>query len=185
MTDWFLEALSGIPLAWRVVLLSMVPVVELRGSIPLALAWGMAPARAFFLAVGANLLPVVPLLLSLEPLSRWLGRFPLLGHLLEILFTRARRHSRQVEKYGVLGLALFVAVPAPGTGVWTGCVLAFLLGIRFWYALGAIALGVIIAGLVVTLAGLGLLQLFYVFGVEALAGAVLLALAYWWWRRRR
>ncbi len=144
--------------AWLVVLLAAaLPVSELRGAIPLAIGvYGYDPWQAYLLAVLGNLLPVVPLLLFLGPVSDWLRRYVLWDKFFTWLFSRTRRkYIREHESFGLTALALFVAVPLPVTGAWTGCAIAFLVGFRFWPAFAAISIGVLLAGVVVTATVLG------------------------------
>ncbi|WP_370574363.1 COG2426 family protein [Methanomethylovorans sp.] len=143
------------------ILISSLPVAELRGSIPIAiLQYQMHPAEAYLLAVIGNMIPVIPLLLYLEPVSNYLRRFRLWDKFFNWLFTRTHHnHSATFEKYGTLGLAIFVAIPLPATGAWSGCAAAFVFGICFRHALVAITAGVLIAGLVVTVVTLGGLSL--------------------------
>jgi uncharacterized membrane protein len=138
----------------------MLPVSELRGAIPYALSTGLSWQQSYFWAVLGNFIPVIPLLLFLGPLSEALSRrFDLFRRFFDWLFTRTRRRGKVVERYEALGLILFVAIPLPVTGAWTGTVAAFLFGVRFRYALPAILLGILLAGTVVTLASLGAITL--------------------------
>lgn len=143
------------------VLLAMAPISELRGAIPLALAhFGMSWPKAYFLSVAGNIIPIIFILPFLESLQRWLRRFPLADKFITWWFGHVRRRSRLVERYGALGLVLFVAIPLPVTGAWTGSIAAWLFGIRFRFAFPAIVLGVLIAGVLVTLASLGFIKIF-------------------------
>ncbi len=139
-----------------VFLLAAMPIVELRGSIPLAAALGLSWEEAFVLSFAGNMLPT--------PLVIWLGRallnwlkgtriFGRLGHRLERRFLSRRD---VVVRYSVIGLAILVAVPLPGTGAYTGAFLASLLDLRMRYALPAIAVGVFIADVIVTAVTYGL-----------------------------
>jgi len=144
--------------AWLVVLLAAaLPVSELRGAIPLAIGvYGYDPWEAYLLAMLGNLLPVVPLLLFLGPVSDWLRRFTFWDKFFTWLFSRTRRkYIREHESFSLTALALFVAVPLPVTGAWTGCAIAFLVGFRFWPAFAAISAGVLLAGVIVTATVLG------------------------------
>jgi uncharacterized membrane protein len=143
------------------ILISCLPVAELRGSIPIAiLQYQMNPFEAYILAVIGNMIPVIPLLLYLDPVSSYLRQFRSWDRFFNWLFTRTHRnHSDTFEKYGTLGLAIFVAIPLPATGAWSGCAAAFVFGIGFKHALMAITAGVLIAGLVVTVVTLGGLSL--------------------------
>jgi uncharacterized membrane protein len=135
----------------------MTPVFELRGAIPLKLLFDMPLWQVYVLSVAGNIVPALFLLLWLEPTSRWLiGRSKIADRFFNWLFARTRRRSKTVERYGAIGLSLFVAIPLPVTGAWTGCVAAFLFGIRFKYALPAVLAGVMLAGVVVSLVTFGM-----------------------------
>ncbi|MFQ6092637.1 MAG: COG2426 family protein, partial [bacterium] len=121
---------------------------------------GMGWPEAYLWAVTGNFVPVIPLLLFLEPASNWLRRYRIFDGFFSWLFARTRRRGRLVERYEALGLVLFVAIPLPVTGAWTGTVAAFIFGIRFSYALPAVLGGILIAGVVVTLASLGVISVF-------------------------
>ena len=142
-----------------VIVLSAAPVSELRGAIPLALGhFNFSIQKAVFLSVFGNMRPVIPLLLGLNKFSEIALKIPVLNRLLNWWFARTRKHSDVVEKYEALGLILFVAIPLPVTGAWSGCVAAYLLGIKFKYALPCIFAGVLIAAAIVTLASVGILK---------------------------
>jgi uncharacterized membrane protein len=134
-------------------ILSMIPITELRGAILLTAVKGFQLVwwKAFLIATLGNLVPIIPILLFLEPASKFLrAKSKLMDRFFDWLFRRTRRKGESIQKYGALGLMLFVAVPLPGTGAWAGCAAAFVFGIRFKYALLAISAGVTIAGLAVT-----------------------------------
>ncbi len=142
----------------QVILMAMIPFGELRASIPFAIGfYEMSATQAFFLSVIGNMLPVVPLLLFLDPVSNWLRRYSIFESFFTWLFVRTRRYNNRIEKYGALGLIPFVAIPLPVTGAWTACAVAFVFGIRCRYAFPAILAGVIIAGIIVTLSCMGIL----------------------------
>jgi len=134
-----------------------------RGAIPLAIAvYGYEPWQAFLLSVLGNLLPVVPLLLFLGPVSDWLRGFAFWDRFFTWLFARTRRkYIREHESFGLTALAIFVAIPLPMTGAWTGCAIAFLVGFRFWPAFAAITAGVLLAGIVVTATVVGVQWLIF------------------------
>ena len=141
---------------WEVVILfiSMIPIFELRLAIPVAealseiLIW-----KICLIAVIGNMVPVLPILLFLEPVSNFLRvHFKLADRFFEWLFARTRRRiESKIKKYGALGLALFVAIPLPVTGAWTGCMAAFLFGIKTRRAFPSILAGVMIAGVIVSI----------------------------------
>ncbi|HEY3246946.1 MAG TPA: small multi-drug export protein [bacterium] len=132
---------------------TLVPWIELRGAIPLGMAMGFHPLAVFAVAVAANCLVILPGFLALDLLyERWWARVPWVRRQVE----RVRAQGgRFVERYELLGLALFVAVPLPGTGAYSGTLLAWLLGLERRRAGAAIAAGVVGAGIVVTLAVTG------------------------------
>jgi uncharacterized membrane protein len=141
-----------------VILVAAMPISELRGAIPVAMMYGFDPLTAYILSVIGNLIPVVPLLLWLETVSNRLRRYNSWDKFFDWLFTRThRRHSEYYEKYGTIALSLFVAIPLPVTGAWTGCAAAFVFGIKFRHAFPAVLLGVLAAGVIVTLTSLGVL----------------------------
>lgn len=129
---------------------AMLPVVELRGSIPLGISLGMAPLEACALSILGNIAPVVPLMMFLRYLAGWLRRFGSFRRASDFLFAHTRARSRLIQKYGPIGLILFVAIPLPSTGAWTAAIAAFLFGIRIRYAFVSITLGTAIAGAIVT-----------------------------------
>ncbi len=143
---------------WLMTLIAaFLPISEVRGAIPLAVGvYGYSPAEAYLISVFGNLLPVIPLLLFLGPVSEYLRRFEIGDRFFTWLFARTRRKCLQDhENFGLTALAIFVATPLPMTGAWTGCALAFLLGFRFWPAFAAIATGILLAGAVVTATVMG------------------------------
>jgi len=131
----------------------MLPITELRGAIPLAITQFSLPLLPVLLiSILGNLIPAFILLWGLEKLVDWIDRRSEIGHnILKCVFRHTRRRTRIVERYGWIGLMLFVALPLPGSGVWTGSIGAFLLGINKKIAFGAIFAGVLIAGIVVSL----------------------------------
>jgi len=134
-----------------VLLVSMTPIFELRGAIPLAvLHFKMPVVTAFGLAWVGNLLPVLPLIYFLEPIRKILSRIEVMNRFFTWFYARTYRKSKKVMQLGAIGLSLFVAIPLPVTGAWTGSVAAILFGIKPRYAFPAIILGVTAAGILVT-----------------------------------
>lgn len=135
-------------------LLAASPISELRGAIPAAiLVWGFNPFKAYVLSVIGNALPVIPLLFIWHYLSDYLSkRFYFLNRFFNWLFDRARtRHNHHFEVWEQLALLIFVAIPFPLTGAWSGTVAAFVFGIPFWRAVAMIFGGILISGLIVLL----------------------------------
>ncbi|TKJ41849.1 ligand-binding protein SH3 [candidate division LCP-89 bacterium B3_LCP] len=142
---------SGIPSHWIALSLASLPILELRGSIPWAiLAGGMSWQGAFVWSVIGNFIPVIPILLLLEPSANYLRRWVIFDKFFNWLFARTRRKGKLIERYEALGLLLFVATPLPGTGAWTGALAAFVFGVRFRLSLPIITLGILLAGIIVT-----------------------------------
>jgi len=163
MVDSILHALEGIPKEWVTLILSTLPIAELRLAIPWALAQppaggGLDWTTAYIFAVIGNFIPVIPILLLLEPVSNFLRRFQIFDRFFDWLFARTRKRGKMIERYEALGLILFVGIPLPVTGAWTGSVAAFLFGIKLRYAIPCILLGILLAGVVVTLASLGVIN---------------------------
>ncbi len=149
------QAFESFPAWLAVLLISMIPVFELRGGIPFGTGvMHMKLWQAFVWAVIGNMIPIPFILLFLEPFSGWLSRHSkTMDHFFTWLFARTRRkHSATFEKWKYVGLMIFVAIPLPGTGAWSGALAAFVFGIPFGPALLYIFFGVLIAGGVVALA---------------------------------
>lgn len=134
-----------------VMLVSATPISELRGGIPVAMfRYEFSPYWAFLVAVVGNMLPIPFLLVLYDPVVKLVSKVAWIKKLADWFFRYTRRRGGVVEKYGWIGLTIFVGIPLPVTGAWTGSVLAYLMGIEYKRALLAIFLGVIIAGVIVT-----------------------------------
>jgi uncharacterized membrane protein len=135
-------------------LATIAPISELRGGIPLGISLGLDPLFTFFVAIIANTLIFFPVFFALRLFyDKLLFRIPLFNKYLDNL---RKRGEPKVEKYGFWGLILFVAIPLPVTGAYTGTILAWLLGMDWRKAFPAVGLGVIVAGVVVLLITLGI-----------------------------
>ena len=138
-----------------VLALAALPISELRGAIPVAITSFHFPwYYTFVLAVIGNLLPVPFILLFLDTASRLLSKVGFFDRILKWLFAQTRRRGKIIERYERIGLALFVAIPLPVTGAWTGSLAAVLFGLKFKHALLSIFIGILIAGTIVTCATL-------------------------------
>ena len=145
----------GVPTEAVVVIISCLPIVELRGAVPVGInLFGMPWWKAVLLSVVGNMLPILLILLLLERAVGWLGHIRIFRRFFDWLFARTRRKSGLIERYEFLGLVLFVAIPLPVTGAWTGSVAAVIMGVPYWRAMLAILIGVCIAGAVVTILSL-------------------------------
>ena len=134
-----------------VLVISALPILELRGALPVAINLFHFPwYYALLLAIIGNLLPVPFLLLFLDTFSRLLSKISIFEKMLHWLFERTRRRGQIINRYERIGLALFVAIPLPVTGAWTGSLAAVLFGLKFKHAFLSIFIGVFIAGVIVT-----------------------------------
>ena len=141
--------------------MAMVPVVELRGAIPLGVAQGLPPLLVYLLAVLGNMVPVPFIILLVRRVFDWLRRGSFWGPKIVALERRAHLKGRVVRKYRLPGLIILVAIPLPGTGAWTGAQVAALFDIRLRSAVPAILLGVVIAGGIMLAVSLGLVALWF------------------------
>ena len=134
-----------------VLIISALPIFELRGALPVAINLFHFPwYYALPLAIIGNLLPVPVILLFLDAISRCLSKVGFFNRFLHWLFEHTRKRGRIIERYERIGLALFVAIPLPVTGAWTGSLAAVLFGLKFKHAILSIFIGVFIAGIIVT-----------------------------------
>ena len=134
-------------------LISMVPVVELRGGVPAGVAMGLPIPMALLAGVIGNMLPVPFVILFIRQIFKWVRvHIPKLGGLIDRLEQRAYRKmsSQNLVRWQAWGLLMFVAIPLPGTGAWTGALIAALMDLRLKNAVPVIFVGVLIAGLIMT-----------------------------------
>nr|WP_325258836.1 small multi-drug export protein [uncultured Oscillibacter sp.] len=156
-SERFLETVSGELL--MTFLVAMVPVIELRGAIPAGIAAGLSPALACLAAIAGNLVPAPLIMLLGRRVANWLRGTRFFGPKIAWLERRAHLKGRLVRKYRLAGLVILVGVPLPGTGAWTGALVASALDIRMRHALPAIFLGLVIAAAITTAITLGLFGL--------------------------
>jgi len=155
-----------------VFVIAMLPIVELRGAVPVGInVLGMAWYRAVLWSVVGNMVPIFLILLLLNRAVGWLSHIRFFRRFFDWLFARTRRKSGLIERYEFWGLMLFVSIPLPVTGAWTGSVAAVIMGVPYWRAMLAIFCGVLIAGGVVTV-----LSLLGIWGA-VIAGVALAVLA--------
>lgn len=158
LAGFFVELFDGkISSELIVFIISLFPVLELRGGLVAAKLLDVELVKAFIICYIGNMLPIPFILLFIRKIFQFLKRFEKIGKLIEKLEVRSLRKGDKVRKYSAWGLLLFVAVPLPGTGGWTGALIADLLDIRIKHSLPVIALGVLIAGFIVACVSYGLL----------------------------
>ena len=132
-------------------LMALVPVIELRGAIPYGVIAGLSVPEAFILAVLGNLAPIPFLVVFTRKVFEWLRtKSEGLDRMVRKLEAKADKNKELVEKYEFFGLMLLVAIPLPGTGAWTGALVAAMMNMRLKRAMPAITVGVIVAGIIVT-----------------------------------
>ena len=147
--EWLRETELGAMVS--TILVSMVPVLELRGGIPWGVAHGLSHFAAFVCAVIGNMIPLPFIVVYIRRIFKWMRRhLPQLDHMVDRLEAKAHLKGRKVTKYRYLGLMIFVAIPLPGTGGWTGALVAAFLDMRLRKAMPAIVAGVLIAGFLIT-----------------------------------
>lgn len=177
----------GIPNPLIVFIISMLPISELRGAIPvgifnLNMPWYYTLPIAYI----GNLVPVPLLYIFLDRLRRLSKHMGIIGTLVEKFLKYTNRRAAFIERYGKVGLILFVALPLPITGAWTGTIAAYLLGIRFRDAILPICTGVLIAGIVVTIISVQSQQGQLNWVATGIACAILVTLGViWLWLRKR
>lgn len=147
---------NKIPNELTVFVISLMPVLELRGGLIAARILEMDVLKAFFFCFIGNMLPIPFILLFIRKIFDWMRHWKHLGKVIVRMEKKADKHRPTIEKYGIWGLLLLVAVPLPGTGGWTGALVAAIMDIRIRRALPVIALGVFIAGLIVAGVSFGL-----------------------------
>lgn len=181
-----INLVATLPKIWAVFVLAMMPIIELRGAIPLAIAWNIPPLTTFIIAFLGNMIPVLPLLFFLGPVSDWLQKhFAIFKSFFHWVFSRSKAHEDKIKRYGYWGLVLFVAIPFPGTGVWVGSALAFLLRLRILPSFLAMGLGVIIAGIVVISFSLGVAEIAAKQGLFWATLVVIFLLGLMLWQRKK
>lgn len=137
-------------------LIAMVPVLELRGAIPLGVYNGLDVGPALAAAIAGNLVPVPFIIIFIRKIFKWMqNKSERLAGIVKKFEEKADRRKEQVLKYEFWGLMILVAIPLPGTGAWTGALVAAMLDMQLKRAFPAIALGVIVAGIIVTIATYG------------------------------
>lgn len=154
ITTWF----QNLPLPEELIafFVSMLPIIELRGGIPIAALMGIDFLPALLLCVAGNLLPIPFILLLIIPIFKWMKTTKLFRPIVEKLESKTLSKRDKLEKGEFWGLMIFVGIPLPGTGAWTGALLAALLGMKFKKAITAIVCGVLIAAAIMSI-------LFYAF----------------------
>lgn len=137
-------------------LVSMVPIIELRGAIPIATGMGLSPWIAIPIAIVGNLIPVPFIIIFIKRIFAWMRKVsPKLNGIVDKMEAKAEKNKEKVLKYAFWGLVLFVAIPLPGTGAWTGSLVAAMLDMPLKKAFPSIIIGVLGAGVIISFVSYG------------------------------
>ena len=150
------KILDILSIEFAVLFTAALPIIELKGAIPVGISLGLSPRHSFILAYIGSILPVPIILFTIRPIFNYLRKTKTFKNLVGKITDRSMNKSGNIKKYGYWGLFLFVAIPLPGTGVWTGSLIASLLNMRFKLAFPAICIGNLIAGILIVLLSHGI-----------------------------
>lgn len=157
LVQWFIGALHNLSGEWIALIISMIPILELRGGLLAASLLKVSILRAVPICVIGNIIPVPFILWFITPIFTALKKTRLFRPLVEWLEKKAMNRSEKIEKGYFWGLVLFVGIPLPGTGAWTGALIASMLNIPFKKAFPAILLGILLATVIMSIVSYGLL----------------------------
>jgi len=139
------QLLNFLSIEFTVLLTAALPIIELRGAIPVGISLGLSPIHATLISLIGSMIPVPFILFSIRPIFNYLKTTKIFKKLVHKLTDKSMSKSGKIQRYGAWGLLVFVAIPLPGTGVWSGSLAAALLDMRFKWAFPAILVGNIIA----------------------------------------
>ena len=141
---------------------SMIPIIELRGAIPLGAALGLPWWQSYLLAVVGNMLPVPIILLFVRAVLDFMAKSKVkfFNKVAAYVYGKAEKNKAKIEKYSFLGVAVFVGIPLPMTGAWTGSLVAAFINMKFWRAFFSALVGVLSAGVIMTLISYGFVAIF-------------------------
>lgn len=143
------ELFNLLSIEFTVMFTAALPVIELKGAIPVGISLGLTPIHAFTLSFIGSMIPVPIILFATRPIFNYLKKTSIFKNIVHKLTDKSLSKSGNIQKYGVWGLLLFVAIPLPGTGVWTGSLIAALLDMRFKWTFPVIFIGNLIAGILI------------------------------------
>ena len=141
--------LNFLSIELTVLLTAALPIIELRGAIPVGISLGLSPIHATLISLMGSMIPVPFILFTIRPIFNYLKTTKIFKKLVHRLTDKSMSKSGKIQKYGAWGLLIFVAIPLPGTGVWSGSLAAALLDMRFKWAFPAILVGNIIAAAII------------------------------------
>lgn len=150
MIEWFANVFASWNPDIVIFIISLLPILELRGGMIAATLFGVPYVKALIICIIANIIPIPFILLFINKIFDWLKRFKTAGRFVNWLETRTLKRRKQIDKWGFLGLILFVGIPIPGTGAWTGALLASLLRIPVKRSSVAIGIGILLAAAIMS-----------------------------------
>ncbi|SDY66208.1 Uncharacterized membrane protein [Proteiniborus ethanoligenes] len=149
MSSYISQIFNFLSIEFTVMLTAALPIIELRGAIPVGISLGLSPIHATVLSFIGSMIPVPFILFTIRPIFNYLKKTKTFEKIVNRLTNRSMAKSGKIQKYGAWGLLVFVAIPLPGTGVWSGSLIAALLDMRFKWAFPAIFVGNLIAGVLI------------------------------------
>lgn len=152
--------LQSIPFGKEIVvfIISLMPILELRGGILAAALIGLSPVKAYIISIIGNVIPVPFILWFINSIINWMRGRKKLSKIAKWLDKKVEKHKGQIEKFGFWGLVLFVGIPLPGTGAWTGCLIASVLEMDRKKAFIATMIGIFMASIIMMLLSFGILK---------------------------
>ena len=141
---------------------SMIPIIELRGAIPLGAALGLPLWQSYLISVIGNMLPVPIILLFVKKVLEFMSgcKFKLFNKVANWVYAKAEKNRAKIEKYSFWGVAIFVGIPLPMTGAWTGSLVAAIIDMKFFKAVISALIGVLAAGVIMSLISYGIVTIF-------------------------
>ncbi|MBR3210640.1 MAG: small multi-drug export protein [Bacilli bacterium] len=163
LVEWLLGVLGGLgglPFGKQLIvfIISLMPILELRGGLIAAALLGLKPVESYIISMIGNIIPVPFILWFINRILEWMRTKKRLSKVAKWLDKKVDKHKGQIEKYGFWGLVLFVGIPLPGTGAWTGCLIAAVLEMDRKKALLAALIGIFIASIIMMLISFGILS---------------------------
>jgi uncharacterized membrane protein len=143
------QLINFLSIELTVLLTAALPIIELRGAIPVGISLGLSPIHATLISLVGSMIPVPFILFTIRPIFNYLKTTKIFKKLVHKLTDKSMDKSGKIQKYGAWGLLIFVAIPLPGTGVWSGSLAAALLDMRFKWTFPAILVGNIIAAVII------------------------------------
>lgn len=154
------QLLNFLSIEFTVMLVAALPIIELRGAIPVGISLGLSPVHATILSFIGSMVPVPLILFTIRPIFNYMKKTKTFKELIHKLTDKSMNSSGKIQKYGYWGLLLFVSIPLPGTGIWSGSLAAALLDMRFKWAFPTIFVGNLIAGILIMILSHGVVSVF-------------------------